>query len=72
MKTMLTFFVFMPCFLLFLVLYIIGGIATLCGYEPKEKETPKQTKRCKTVSKRNNWENKQYNDYGDFREDHRR
>lgn len=71
---MLTFFVFMPCFLLFLVVYVIGGIATLCGYEPKEtyEEKPKETARRKAVSKRNNWENKQYNDYGDFREDHRR
>ena len=70
MKTMLAFFVLMPCILFFTIVYIIGGIATLCGYEPKE--TPKQTKRRKAVSKRNKWEDRQYNNYGDFREDHRR
>ena len=67
---MLTFFVLMPCILFFTIVYIIGGIATLCGYKPKE--TPKQAKRREVVSERNKWENKQYNDYGNFREDHRR
>ena len=66
---MLTFFVLMPCILFFAIVCIIGEIATLCGYEPKE--TPKQAKRRKAVSKRNKWENTQYNNYGDFREDHK-
>lgn len=66
---MLTFFVLMPCILFFTIVYIIGGIATLYGYKPKE--TPKQAKMRKASSKRNKWEDKQYNDYGDFREEHR-
>ena len=70
MKTMLAFFVLMPCILFFTIVYIIGGIATLCGYKPKE--TPKQVKRRKAVSKRNKWEDRQYNNYGAVREDHRR